>query len=78
MIPDIPSGQMFSPFNILGGLMFSVIGWGAWRYGRQLDLWKPVAIGLLLMIYPYFTPSAWWTWGVGTGLCVLLWFHHDE
>jgi hypothetical protein len=69
---------MFSILNIAGGLVFSVIGWGAWRYGKQLDLWKPVAIGVALMVYPYFTFTAWLTWLVGCGLCVLLWFHHDQ
>jgi ACR3 family arsenite efflux pump ArsB len=69
---------MFSPYNILGGLIFGTIGWGAWRYGKQLSLWKPIAIGLVLMVYPIFCTAAWETWLVGTGLCVLLWFHHDE
>ncbi len=69
---------MFHPYNLLGGLVFSLIGFGAWRYGRSLDRWKPVAIGLALMIYPYFTRNPWLTWGIGTSLLILLWFHHDE
>ena len=68
---------MFTPYNILGGLLFSVVGIGAWRYGKSLDRWKPLAIGLALMIYPYFTPWAWLTWTVGIALCVTLYFHHD-
>ena len=68
----------FEPYNLLAGFMFGMVGLGAWRYGRALDLWKPIAIGLALMIYPYFTPHAWLTWTVGIALCVLLWFHHDE
>jgi hypothetical protein len=69
---------MFHPLNILGGLIFGTIGWGAWRYGRQLDRWKPVTIGLALMIYPYFMTWVWEMWLVGIGLCGLLYFHHDE
>ncbi len=68
----------FEPYNILAGFIFGMIGLGSWRYGRALDRWKPVAIGLALMIYPYFTPHAWLTWTVGLVLIVLLWFHHDE
>jgi ACR3 family arsenite efflux pump ArsB len=51
---------------------------GAWRYGRSLERWKPVAIGLALMIYPYFISIPWLLWSVGVGLLVLLWFQHDE
>jgi hypothetical protein len=68
----------FNPLSILGGLIFGTIGWGAWRYGRQLDRWKPIAIGLALMIYPYFMTWVWELWLVGIALCGLLYFHHDE
>lgn len=68
---------MLQPYNILAGLIFGMIGLGSWKYGRSLDRWKPVVIGLALMVYPYFTPWAWLTWSVGIALCVTLWFHHD-
>ena len=68
----------FDPYNILAGLIFGTIGWGAWRYGRSLERWKPVAIGLALMIYPYFIATPWLLWSVGLGLLVLLYFQHDE
>jgi hypothetical protein len=68
----------FDPYNILAGLIFGTIGWGAWRYGRSLERWKPVAIGLALMIYPYFIAIPWLLWSVGLGLLVLLYFQHDE
>ena len=45
---------------------------------KQLDLWKPRVIGILLMVYPYFTDNGWLLWGAGVGLLVLLWFQHDE
>jgi len=69
---------MFNGYNILAGLIFGTIGWGAFSYGRKLELWKPIAIGLTLMTYPYFFSNPWLMWGVGVGLLVLLWFHHDE
>ncbi|TAE77174.1 MAG: amino acid transport protein [Verrucomicrobia bacterium] len=67
----------FEPYNLLAGLVFGTLGWGAWRYGRSLDRTKPVIIGLVMMIYPYFTPWAWLTWSIGTLLMMVLWFHHD-
>jgi hypothetical protein len=68
----------FSPYNILAGFVFGTLGWGAFVYGRKLDLWQPRAIGLTLMIYPYFIYNPWLLWGVGVGLLVLLWFYHYE
>lgn len=69
---------MFNGYNILAGIIFGTIGWGAWSYGRKLDLWKPIAIGLALMVYPYFFSNPWLMWGVGIALLVTLWFHHGE
>lgn len=68
----------FDPYNILAGLVFGTLGWGAYRYGKRLELWKPRVIGGLLMVYPYLITNIWLLWGTGVGLLVLLWFHHDE
>ena len=66
------------PYNILAGFVFGTIGWGAFSYGRRLDLWQPKSIGLALMIYPYFFTNNWLLWGIGVGLMVFLWFFHHE
>ncbi len=66
------------PYSILAGFIFSTIGMGAFTYGRKLDLWQPRAIGLVLLIYPYFISNAWLLWGLGVGLLILLWFYHHE
>ena len=65
-------------FNILAGIIFGIFGWGAYRYGKNLELWQPRAIGLALMIYPYFIYNKWLVWIIGVGLLVLLWFYHHE
>jgi hypothetical protein len=71
---------MFSlnPYNFLAGLIFGTIGYGAWRYGKRLELWQPRVIGVALSIYPYFVTNPWLLWGIGIGLIVLLWFFHHE
>ncbi len=66
------------PYSILGGFIFSTIGMGAFAYGSKLDLRQPRAIGLVLLIYPYFTSNTWLLWGLGVGLLILLWFYHHE
>jgi hypothetical protein len=68
----------FSPYNLLGGLVFGTIGWGAFRYGKRLELWQPTAIGVALMVYPYLCPNPYALWIVGFALLVALWFYHDE
>jgi hypothetical protein len=66
----------FNPYNILAGFIFGTIGWGAFMYGKRLDLWQPRAIGVALMVYPYLTSNSWLLWGTGVGLLVLLCFYH--
>ena len=68
----------FNPYNLLAGFIFGTIGWGSFSYGRRLDLWQPRAIGIALMIYPYFISNDWLLWSAGIGLLVLLWFYHHE
>ncbi len=68
----------FNPYNLLAGFIFGTIGWGAFVYGRKLDLWQPRAIGIALMVYPYFICNRWLLWGAGVGLLGLLWFYHDQ
>lgn len=77
-LPSLFEGGAFDGYNILAGFIFGTIGWGALSYGRKLERWKPVTIGLALMIYPYFIFNRWLLWGIGTALLVTLWFHHDE
>jgi hypothetical protein len=43
-----------SAANLIGGLVFGSIGFVAFIYGKRMDLWKPMLLGLALMIYPYF------------------------
>ena len=68
----------FDPYNILAGFIFGTIGWGAFMDGKRLDLWQPRAIGVGLMVYPYFITNSWLLWGAGVGLLVLLYFYHRE
>lgn len=69
---------MFQPINLVAYVIFGVVGFSAFNYGRKLQLWKPIAIGLALMLYGIFSTNPWWQWGGGCALCLLLWFHHDE
>lgn len=68
----------FETSNIVFGILFSLIGFCAFCYWRKMEYWQPLAIGLAMMVYPYFTPNWVWTLGVGLFLSAVLWRHHDE
>ena len=44
----------FSTANLIGGCVFGSIGFVAFIYGKRMNLWKPMLLGLALMVYPYF------------------------
>lgn len=44
----------FSAANLIGGVVFGSIGFVAFVYGKRMNLWKLMFLGLGLMIYPYF------------------------
>lgn len=68
---------MFNPWQLLAGLVFGTLGWGAWRYGSHLDRWKPKAIGAVMMAYPYFVTNTVLLWVTGVILMVLFAMQHD-
>ncbi len=49
------------------------IGFVLFVYGKKQERMPHLVAGLLLMVYPYFTPSVWSLLGVGTAICVGLW-----
>jgi hypothetical protein len=43
-----------SAANLIGGFVFGSIGFVAFIYGKRMNLWKPMFLGIALMVYPYF------------------------
>ncbi len=64
----------FSFANLIGSIIFSGIGFAAFVYGKKQGSIKPLIIGVILMGYPYFLPGTLAIYGVGIGLCGLLFF----
>ena len=48
---------VFSSANLIGGLLFGSIGFIAFMYGKRMQIWKPMFLGLALMAYPYFVEN---------------------
>ncbi len=61
----------FSVSGLIAGLIFSTIGLWMLREGKKRADLRIVMLGLVLMIYSYFTPNHWWDWGIGIALCLL-------
>ena len=62
---------------LLGGIIFSIIGWYAFWYGKKEKNWRALVIGIVLMVYPYFIPNVFWAWGTGIGLTAALFFWRE-
>ncbi len=65
--------QWPSPAWLFGSLVFSVIGYGAFRYGRKTGRRRTLWIGVALMLYPYVVSQTGLLYVVGLALCVGLW-----
>lgn len=57
-----------SPLNILGSIIFGIIGYVAFRHGRKLFRTDLTIAGVVLMLYPYFVSETWMIWSVGAAL----------
>lgn len=63
-----------SPAYLLGMLLFSVLGMGAYRQGRRKGNDRTQWLGVALMVFSYAVSDTAWLYGVGGALTVaLLW-----
>jgi len=50
---------------------------GAFVHGKRFGQVKPLAIGVALMVYPYFVSEAWLVFAIGAVLCFLLYLTRE-
>jgi hypothetical protein len=62
-----------SPAYIFGAIVFGLVGFAAWRYGKKTGRPTTKWIGVALMLYPYVVTGTAWMYAVGVALCVALW-----
>lgn len=67
-----------SPWAIVGGLLFNLIGLWVFRKGRREQNKKLVWMGVALLVYPLFTMDPWPIWVIGILLCGLTYYFHQE
>lgn len=60
--------------TILIAVLFGLVGFSAYRYGKKNGEPRPLFLGIALMAYGYFVSNAWVSLGIGALLTVLLFF----
>ena len=68
---------MPSVAELFAAILFSTIGFAAFVYGKKAASWRPMAVGALLMVYPYFISEIWLLYAIGCALCAALFFWRD-
>jgi hypothetical protein len=66
-----------SPAVLFAGLLFGIIGLAAFTYGKKSTKWKPMIIGVVLMIFPYAVDETWLVYAIGVALCAALYIFRD-
>lgn len=63
----------FDPTWLFLSLFPSGLGFILFVYGRKQQRGPHIVAGLLLMVYPYFTPGVPSLLAVGAAICAVLW-----
>jgi multisubunit Na+/H+ antiporter MnhC subunit len=66
--------MVFDPTWLLLSLVAGGVGFVLFVYGKRQQRWPQLAAGLLLMVYPYFTPSVIALVITGAVIGVLAWY----
>ena len=73
-IPNLASLGLAMPSAayLAGAVLFGLLGYAAFRFGRKqgrsVYLWG----GLVLMLYPYVVSGTWQLWLMGVVLCAVI------
>jgi hypothetical protein len=63
--------------NILAYIIFGAVGFVAFVYGKKNAFWRPLVIGIALMVYPYFVSGTVILYCVGVVLTAALYFWRE-
>jgi hypothetical protein len=63
-----------SPATIFWAIVFGLIGFAAFRYGKKNGEPRQLFLGIALMAYGYFVSDPWISLAIGAVLTLLLFF----
>jgi hypothetical protein len=58
-----------SPAYLVGAILFGIVGYAAYRYGKNAAAGTTKWLGVALMLYPYLISETWLLYAIGAGLC---------
>ncbi len=73
----LPLAGDFSAAKIFAWIIFGLIGFAAFLYGKKSKSFRPMLIGLALMMYPYFISGTFFLYLVGIALTAALYFWRE-
>lgn len=76
-VGPVGMGGAVSGGGILAGMFFSAIGLGAFIYGKKNAMWRPMVLGIALMVFPYFPLGPVAIYLVGAALTAVLFFWRE-
>lgn len=56
---------MPTPESLFAIILFGAIGMAAFVYGKRTGKLRPTALGIALIVYPYFVSETWLVWLIG-------------
>lgn len=63
--------------SIFANIIFGIIGYYLFRSGKRNGNHKHLVIGLVMMLYTFFTNGALAEWGIGLALCAAAYFWRE-
>jgi hypothetical protein len=64
----------FDPSSLVASFVVSSIGFVLFMYGKKMSRWPQLAIGLVLLIFPYFISSVLPMLAIAAALLAFMWF----
>jgi len=63
---------MPTPGALFASILFGLIGAVAFGFGKRNASWRPMLIGLALIVFPYFVSQTWLVYVLGGALSAAL------
>jgi hypothetical protein len=66
-----------TPAYLVGAILFGIVGFVAYRFGKKAGVPTTKWLGVALMLYPYAVSQTWLLYAIGVALCAALYFYRD-